>query len=178
GQEMVGEMTSSDLRGGGGSVPRGKPVAGGLLGADFEIANGHYRFKRIYTGESWNPQLRAPLSGPGIDVKAGEYLLEINSRMLSVGDDVYAYLEGTAGKRVTVRISPDASGANARELTVMPVASEQALRNLAWIESNRRKVDELSGGKLAYVYMPDTAEAGLVSFNRYFFAQVDKQGVV
>jgi tricorn protease len=177
-QEMLGEITSSHLRGGGGSVPRGKPVAGGLLGADFEIANGHYRFKRIYTGESWNPQLRAPLSGPGIDVKAGEYLLEINSRMLSAGDDVYAYLEGTAGKRVTLRISPDASGANARELTVMPVASEQALRNLAWIESNRRKVDELSGGKLAYVYMPDTGDAGLVSFNRYFFAQVDKQGVV
>ena len=177
-QEMLGEITSSHLRGGGGSVPRGKRVAGGLLGADFQIANGRYRLKRIYTGESWNPQLRAPLSGPGIDVKEGEYLLEINGHPLSASDDVFAYLEGTAGKRVSLRVGPDPSGANSRDVTVVPAASEQALRNLAWIESNRRKVDELSGGKLAYVYMPDTAGAGLVSFNRYFFAQVDKQGVV
>jgi tricorn protease len=177
-QEMLSEITSSHLRGGGGTVPRGRAVAGGLLGADFEIANGHYRFKRIYTGESWNPQLRAPLSGPGIDVKQGEYLLEINGHALAAADDVYAYLEGTAGKRVSLRVGADPSGANARDVTVVPVASEQPLRNLAWIESNRRKVDELSGGKLAYVYMPDTGEAGLVSFNRYFFSQVDKQGVI
>jgi tricorn protease len=177
-QEMLAEITSSHLRGGGGTVPRGKTVAGGALGADFEIANGHYRFKRIYSGESWNPQLRAPLSGPGIDVKEGEYLLEVNGRALSANDDVNAYLEDTANRRVSLRIGPDPSGANARDVTVVPVANEQALRNLAWIESNRRKVDELSGGKLAYVYMPDTAEAGLVSFNRYFFSQVDKQGVI
>jgi tricorn protease len=177
-QEMLAEITSSHLRGGGGTVPRGKTVQGGLLGADFEIANGRYRFKRIYTGESWNPQLRAPLSGPGIDVKEGEYLLEINGHALSAADDVYTYLEGTAGKRVSLRVGPDPSNATARDITIMPVPTEQPLRNLAWIESNRRKVDELSGGKLAYVYMPDTALAGLVNFNRYFFAQVDKEGVI
>lgn len=177
-QEMLGNITSSHLRGGGGTVPRGKPVPGGLLGADFEITNGHYRFQRIYTGESWNPQLRAPLAGPGISVKEGEYLLEINGHAVSAAEDVAQWLEGTAGKRISLRVGPDPSGANAREITVEPVASEQALRNLAWIEDNRRKVDALSGGKLAYVYMPDTGEAGLVSFNRYFFAQVDKQGVI
>jgi tricorn protease len=75
-------------------------------------------------------------------------------------------------------VGADATGANSRELIVVPVESEQALRNLAWIEANGRKVDELSGGKLAYVYMPDTGEPGLTSFNRYFFAQVDKQGLV
>jgi tricorn protease len=177
-QEMLGDITSSHLRGGGGTVPRGKPVPGGLLGADFEIANGHYRFQRIYTGESWNPQLRAPLSGPGISVKEGEYLLEVNGHALSAADDVAAWLEETAGKPVSLRVGPDPSGANAREITVQPVANEQALRNLAWIEDNRRKVDALSGGKLAYVYMPDTGEPGLISFNRYFFAQVEKQGVI
>jgi tricorn protease len=177
-QEMLSEITSSHLRGGGGTVPRGKTVPGGLLGADFEIANGHYRFKRIYTGESWNPQLRAPLSGPGIDIKEGEYLLEVNGHSLSAADDVYAYLEDTAGKRVSLRVGPDPTNATARDVTVVPVASEQPLRNLAWIESNRRKVDELSGGKLAYVYMPDTGAAGLINFNRYFFAQIDKEGVI
>jgi tricorn protease len=177
-QEMLGNITSSHLRGGGGTVPRGTRVPGGLLGADFEISNGHYRFKRIYTGESWNPQLRAPLSGPGISVKEGEYLLEVNGHALSAADDVSAWLEGTAEKRVSLRIGPDPSGANAREIAVQPIANEQPLRNLAWIEDNRRKVDMLSGGKLAYVYMPDTAQPGLTSFNRYFFAQVDKQGVI
>jgi tricorn protease len=177
-QEMLGNITSSHLRGGGGTVPRGRTVPGGLLGADFEIANRHYRFKGIYIGESWNPQLRAPLSGPGISIKVGEYLIEVNGHALAPSDDVSAWLEGTAGKRVLLKVSQDPSGANARQITVEPVASEQALRNLAWIEDNRRKVDALSGGKLAYVFLPDTAEAGLTSFNRYFFAQVDKQGVI
>ncbi len=177
-QEMLGDITSSHLRGGGGSVPRGKTVPGGLLGADYEIANGHYRFKKIYGGESWNPQLRAPLSGPAIDIKPGEYLFEINGHALAPTDDIAGLLEETSGKRIALRVGPDPSGANARNVTVIPIASEQALRNLAWIEGNRRKVDELSGGKLAYVYMPDTGEAGLRSFNRYFFAQVQKQGVI
>jgi tricorn protease len=177
-QEMLAEITSSHLRGGGGTVPRGNRVPGGLLGADYEIANGRYRLKRIYTGESWNPQLRAPLSGPGIRVKEGEYLIEVNGHALTASDDVSAWLEGTAGKRVSLRVSADPSGSNARVIVVVPVANDQALRNLAWIESNRRRVDELSGGKIAYVYMPDTGEAGLTSFNRYFFSQVDKQGVI
>ncbi|MBV9745360.1 MAG: PDZ domain-containing protein, partial [Acidobacteriia bacterium] len=177
-QEMLSNITSSHLRGGGGTIPRSKPVPGGLLGADFEIANGHYRFKRIFTGESWNPQLRAPLSGPGVSVKEGEYLLEIAGHPLSPLEDISQWLEATAGKRVILRVGPDPSRANARDVTVEPAESEQRLRNLAWIEDNRRKVDALSGGKLAYVYMPDTAESGLASFNRYFFAQVDKQGLI
>jgi tricorn protease len=148
------------------------------LGADFEIANGHYRFKRILIGESWNPELRAPLSGPGIRVAVGEYLLEVNGHALSASDDISAWLEGTAEKRVSLVVGPDPSALNARSITVQPVASEQALRNLAWMEDNRRKVESLSGGKVAYVYMPDTGEAGLTSFNRYFFAQVEKQGLV
>ena len=80
-------------------MPRGKPVPGGLLGADFEIANGHYRFKRIYTGESWNPQLRAPLSEPGINVKEGEYLLGgERPRSFGLRMTLLAWLEGTAGE--------------------------------------------------------------------------------
>jgi tricorn protease len=177
-QEMLSEITSSHLRGGGGTLPRGKRVPGGLLGADYEIAGGHYRFQHVYTGESWNPQLRAPLSGPGVSVKTGEYLFAINGRPVVPADDIDALLEDTAEKRVTLRVGVDPNGADARDVVVAPVASEQALRNLAWVETNRRKVDQLSGGKLAYVYMPDTGEAGLTSFNRYFFAQVEKEGLI
>ena len=176
--DMISDMSVGHLRGGGGNIPQGRPVPGGLLGADYEIANGRYRFRRIYTGESWNPQLQAPLAAPGLNVAAGDYLLEVNGQELTAKDDVSGLLENTAGKHVVLKIAPDASGANAREITVVPVANETQLRNQAWIEANRRKVEELSGGKLAYVYLPDTAQGGLTNFTRYYFAQSDKQGAI
>jgi tricorn protease len=177
-KDMLSDMTVGHLRGGGGNIPQGKAIPGGLLGADYEIANGHYRFKKIYTGESWNPQAQAPLAAPGLNVNAGDYLLAVNGQELKSTDDVSRLLENTAGKSVTLRIGADPSGASAREITVIPVAAEMALRHSAWMEENRRKVDELSGGKLAYVYLPDTAQGGLTSFNRYYFSQTDKQGAV
>jgi tricorn protease len=175
---MLSEFTVGHLRGGGGTIPEVKSVPGGLLGADYEIANGRYRFKKIYTGESWNPQLRAPLAQPGLNVQEGDYLLAVNGAELTAKDDVSRLLEGTADKTVVLKIAQDASGANAREVTVTPVANETQLRHEAWVEGNRHKVDELSGGKLAYVYMPDTAQGGLTSFNRYYFAQTEKHGAV
>ncbi|HYL78019.1 MAG TPA: PDZ domain-containing protein, partial [Bryobacteraceae bacterium] len=177
-KELLSEFTVGHMRGGGGNIPQAKTVPGGLLGADYEIVNGRYRFKRIYSGESWNPQLRAPLAEPGLNVSAGDYLLAINGQDLAGKDDVSRLLEGTANKRVVLRVGSDPSGANSREITAMPVANEQQLRHQAWVEDNRRKVDQMSGGKLAYVYMPDTAQGGLTSFTRYYFAQVDRQGAV
>ena len=176
--DMISDMTVGHLRGGGGNIPTAHAVPGGLLGADYEISNGRYRIKRIYDGENRNPTLQAPLAVPGLNVKIGDYLLAVNGEELTAKDDVSRLLENTAGKRVTLKIGTDASGANAREITVVPVASETQLRTQAWIEGNRRKVDELSGGKLAYVYMPDTGQGGLTSFTRYYFAQSDKEGVV
>jgi tricorn protease len=177
-QQMLSEFSVGHLRGGGGNIPQAKTVPGGLLGADYEIVNGRYRFKRIYTGESWNPQLRAPLAQPGMNVLAGDYLLTVNGHDLTGKDDISAMLEGTADKSVVLGVGSDPSGANRRKITVIPVANEQQLRHLAWVEENRRKVDQMSGGKLAYVYMSDTSQAGLASFNRYYFAQVDKQGAI
>ncbi len=177
-QEMLGEFTVGHLRGGGGTMPTPKAVPGGLLGADYEIANGRYRFKKIYSGESWNPDLRAPLVQPGVKVNAGDYLLAVNGENLTATDDVSRLLEGTSGKSVVLKVGADPSGANSREITVTPVPNERPLRNLAWIEENRRTVDRLSGGKLAYVYMPDTGAGGFTSFNRYFYAQTDKRGLV
>ena len=176
--DMLSEITVGHLRGGGGNIPQAKTVQGGLLGADYEIANDRYRLKKIYSGESWNPQLRAPLAQPGLNVSTGDYLLAVNGQDLKAGDDVSRLLEGQADKSVVLRIGPDPGGANAREITVVPIANEQQLRHQAWVEDNRRKVEQLSGGKLAYVYMPDTGQGGLTSFNRYYFAQVDKQGAI
>jgi tricorn protease len=113
-----------------------------------------------------------------VNVKAGDYLLAVNGRELRASDDVYAFFEETTGKQTVLRVAADAAGKQAREVTVVPVADEQDLRHLAWVEGKRRLVDRLSGGKLAYVYLPDTATEGYASFNRYFFAQSDRQGVV
>ena len=177
-QEMLGNLTVSHMGTGGGDTPEVKRVQTGLLGADYEIASGRYRFSRVYSGENWNPQLRAPLTQPGVNVKAGEYLLAVNGREVRPPENVYSFFEGLAGKSAVLRVGPDASGVGAREVTVVPVTDEVRLRNLAWIEENRRKVDQMSGGKVAYIYMPDTANGGLAAFNRYFYAQIGKQAAI
>jgi tricorn protease len=176
--EMLGDITVSHLGVGGGTTPDVRRVATGLLGADFAIENGRYRFARVYNGENWNPQLRAPLTQPGVNVVAGEYLIAINGRPLVGTDSVFSFLEGTVGKSVILRVGPRPSTEGSREVTVTPVASEQALRNYAWIEDNRRYVDKATNGRVAYVYMPDTASGGFTYFNRYFYAQVGKEGLI
>ncbi len=176
--EMLGELTLGHTYIGGGDTPEVKRVKGGLLGADYRIENGRYRFARIYSGENWNPQLRAPLTQPGVNVQEGEYLLAVNGKELRANANLYRAFEATAGKAVTLKVGPTPDGKNARELTVVPVEAEVPLRNLAWVEGNRRKVDKLSDGRVAYIYLPDTGFGGYTNFNRYFFAQVDKQAAV
>jgi tricorn protease len=176
--EMLGEITVGHMFIFGGDVPKAPKVNGGLLGADYKIENGRYRFARIYNGENWNPELRAPLTQPGVDVKAGDYLLEVNGVNVQPQTEVYRYFENTAGKQVRIKVAANADGKDAREVTVVPVDDEFPLRNRAWEEDNRRKVDELSGGKVAYVHVPDTSVGGYLNFNRFYFAQVSKQGAV
>ena len=176
--EMLGQFNVLHMYVSGGAKPEVKTVAVGLLGADYRIADGRYQFARVFDGENWNPSLKAPLTQPGINVKAGDFLLAVNGRELRAGDEVFSFFAGTAGKQTVLRVGPGGDGKDARDVTVVPVASETALRNLAWIEGNRRRVDELSQGRLAYVYLPNTAGAGFTSFNRYYFAQVGKEGAV
>ncbi|MGB6885129.1 MAG: PDZ domain-containing protein, partial [Candidatus Acidiferrum sp.] len=176
--EMLGELTVGHMFIGGGDVPQPNRVKGGLLGADYKVENGRYRFARVFNGENWNPELRAPLTQPGVDVKVGDYLLEVNGREVRPPADLYSFFEDTAGTQIKIKVGPNADGSDAREVTVVPLASEFELRNLAWEEDNRRKVDEMSGGKVAYVHVPDTATGGYLNFNRYYFAQVGKQAAV
>jgi tricorn protease len=176
---MGGELTvGHSYLLGAGDVPSEDPVAVGLLGADFEIENGRYRIKRIYTGENWNPDLRAPLSAPGIQVAEGDYLLEVNGRPLAPPANVYSLFEGTANRQTLIRVNKTPSLEGSRLITIVPVASEDTLRTRAWIENNRRLVDKLSNGKLAYVWLPNTANPGYTYFTRYFYAQQDKDGAV
>lgn len=177
-EEMLGEMTVGHMFVGGGDRPEIKRVTGGLLGADYTVENGRYRFARIYNGENWNPRLSAPLTQPGVNVAVGEYLLAVQGRDLRPPENVYRFFEQTAGKPAVIRVGPDPGGANSREVTVVPVANETPLRNYAWIEDNRRKVDQMTAGRVGYVYLPDTAGGGYTNFNRYFFSQVGKEAVI
>jgi tricorn protease len=162
----------------GGDVPKAESRKCGLLGADYAVENGRHRIAKVYRGESWNPGLRAPLTQPGAGVKEGEYLLAVNGQELRGADEVYRLFEGTAGKQTVLKVGPNADGTLSREVTVVPVGSERALRNLAWVDANRRAVDRMTDGKVAYVYLPDTFADGYTRFNRYFFAQAGRDGVI
>jgi len=180
---MGGEIAVGHSFVGGGDVPSVDGVAPGLLGADFELVRqgpgeGLYRIARIYRGENWNPGLESPLTGPGIEVREGDYLLAVNGRELRAPRNPFSLLEGTAGRQTVITVNDEPTMEGARDVTVVPVASESQLRTRQWMDENRRRVDELSGGRLAYVWLPNTAQAGYQNFNRYYFAQQDRQGAI
>jgi tricorn protease len=162
----------------GGDMPDVPQVQAGLLGADFVIENGRYRVTRIYDNENWNPDLRSPMAVPGVNVNTGDYLVAVNGVELKAPDNIYRLLDGTANRQTQITVNDKPSMEGARSYTVVPVASEQALRTRAWVEANRRRVDQLSGNQLAYVYLPNTGQPGYQSFNRYYFAQQEKKGAI
>ena len=163
----------------GGDMPEvPQSGGGGLLGADFAIENGRYRITRIYDNESWNPDLRAPLAAPGVNVSVGDYILAVNGIELRAPDNIFRLLDGTANRQTVLTVNGIPAMEGSRQITVVPATSEQGLRTRAWVEENRRLVEKLSGGQLAYVYVPNTGQPGYQSFNRYYFAQQDKKGAI
>ncbi len=175
--EMAGEMGVGHNYIGGGDVYDNSSASPGLLGADIAVENGRYRIKRIYTGEQWNPFLAAPLSAPGVDVKEGDYIIAINGQPLTATDNIYAALSGSAGSQLALTVAASPTGPR-RTSTVEPTGNERALRLWSWIEDNRKRVDEATNGRVAYVYMPNTADAGYTFFNRMYFAQTDKDALI
>jgi tricorn protease len=175
---LGGEIAVGHSYTSGGDFPEVESVPVGLLGADYRIAEGRYMISRIYTAENWNPTLAAPLGVPGMDVAEGDYLIAVNNREITDRDNLYSFFEGTAGTTIKLTVSRNADGSDARNLTVKPVSNENQLRTTSWVESNRRLVDSLSGGRLAYVWLPNTGAGGYNNFNRYYFAQQDRQGAV
>ncbi len=176
--DMLGNLTVSHLFLEGAPLSAPHPTPVGLLGADYTIDHNRYRFSRIYSGENWNPGLHAPLTQPGINVKVGDYLLAVNGRPVYGTENIYSFFQQTAGKQVVLTVGPNPDGTDSRQVTVVPVASELALRKRAWVHHNRMLVKQLSHGQLAYVYLPDTYEGGWTYFNRYFFSQIGKKGVI
>ncbi len=176
---MCSELSVGHHRGGGGDdLIDSEHVGGGLLGADFSVEANRYRIDKVYEGLNWNPKLRSPLTEPGLNVKAGEFLLAVNGVDLKATRNLYRPFENTAGKIVELTVGPNADGTGSRVIRVVPVDDEGALRNRDWVEGNLKRVHEATNGQVAYVYVPNTAELGHDYFKRYFFPQADKKAII
>ncbi len=176
---MSSELAVGHHRNGGGdSREETEEIPGGLLGADFEVDSGRYRFAKVFGGLNWNPEMRAPLTAPGVSVREGEYLIAVNGVDLSASDNVYRRFENTADKIVRLTVAATADGTGSRDVDVVPIASEYALRNRDWVEGNLRKVTEATDGRVAYVYVPNTTNQGHEYFKRYFFPQSNREAII
>tara|TARA_R110000787_G_scaffold105825_12_gene213403 strand:+ start:1713 stop:4991 length:3279 start_codon:yes stop_codon:yes gene_type:complete len=162
----------------GGDFPSVERSQVGMLGADISVDKNRWKINRIFTTESWNPGLSGPLDAPGLNIKEDYYIVGINGKEISADDNIYEHLDGTSGKQTILHINSSASFKDAWQETVLPIRSENGLRQRTWVEDNRRLVDKLSNGRLGYVWVPNTGGPGYVSFNRYYFAQQDKEGAV
>jgi tricorn protease len=176
--QMNGELSVGHSFVSGGDYPDTDDYPTGLLGANFSVDEGRWKIDRIFTRETWNPELSSPLSRPGINIEAGQYIVGVNGKELTADDNLFKALQGTAGVQTTLHINASPAFKGSWTEIVEPIRSENGLRRRAWVEDNRRRVDALSDGKLAYVWVPNTSGAGFTSFNRYLFAQQDKLGAV
>jgi tricorn protease len=178
--EMIGELSNSHTYVGGGDYPELHPVNVGLLGVDFEAdaSSGIYRFKKIYAGENWDPQTRSPLTEPGVTVKEGDYLIAVNGRPLRAPQTPYELFTNTLNENVTLTVNSKPSEEGSHTVQVKPIADEHNLRELAWVESNRKKVDAASNGRIGYVYLPDMGGEGLNEFVKQYFPQIRKEGMI
>ena len=174
GELAVGHASLTDL----GDMPKDEPEAVGMLAADYVLDHGRYRIQRIYSGDPWS-RVRPPLAVPGLDISEGEYLLEVNGRPLAPTAEIYAAFVGTANKPTQLRVSPTPNASDSRVVTVTPLANDEPLRTYEdWIARNRALVQQRSGGRLGYVWLLNTGPHGYEAFNREFYAQLDKQGVI
>src|SRR5271170_6602825 len=176
--ELIAELSTSHTYVGGGDQPKKPHVSVGMLGADYEADGGFYRIAKIYPGENWNDATRSPLTEPGLKVKSGDYLIAVNGQEARATQDVYSYFLDLAGKQVALKINSKPTAEGAWDITVKPVPSETGVRYLDWVESNRRKVAEATGGRIGYMHVPDTAIEGIIAFDKEFVGQLDKDGII
>jgi len=178
--QMVGELSTSHSYVSGGDLKLPKKPNVGLLGARFELdkSAGRYRVASILQGENDEDRYRSPLTEVGVNVHAGDYILAINGRELTAHDNPYQMLQVASGQPVELRVSAKSGGEGARTVLVKPISSETGLKYYNWVEHNRRYVEEKTGGKVGYVYIPDMGGDGIREFIKWFYPQIRKQGLV
>lgn len=178
--EMMGELVVGHSYITPGDEPSAPSVSTGVLGADYAIENNRYKIKKIYNRLDWNPSFKAPLAEPGLNIREGMYILAVNGKELTADMDIYSLFDYTVDKQIYLKVNDKPSLSGARDVIVRPIAfsDEIGLRRQEWVERNRKKVDALSNGQIAYVYMPNTGREGYTSFNRYYFSQMDKKALL
>lgn len=176
--ELIAEINSSHTYNGGGDTDEAAPRNVGYLGIDWEIANGAYRIKKIVSGAPWDSEVRSPLQMPGLKVKEGDYLLAVNGEPLDIRVDPWAAFEGLANRTIELTVNDKPGFDGARKIAVKALGDETRLRNLAWIESNRKRVEDATKGKIGYVYVPSTGVDGQTELIRQFAAQYKKDGLI
>lgn len=182
-QQMLGSVSVSHLGVGGGDAPQsgGSGNRIGLLGADYEIANGKYRFKKIYRSTTYSSPAgpsAAPLDQPGVDVREGDYLIKVNDQPVEAEKNVLSYFENLVGRPVKITVSANADGTNARTYTVFPTSGENRLRRANWAEENRKRVEKLSGGRLGYIFIESYGPDGIMNVIRGLTGYADKHGII
>jgi tricorn protease len=176
--ELLGELNSSHAYRSGGDLEQGAVRSVGYLGCDFELKDGFYRIKRIIDVAPWDLGLRSPLRAPGINIKDGDWLVAVNGRRVDGSQEVYAAFQGLADKTVILSVNDKPNLEGAREIIVQTISSEAPLRHYAWIEANRRRVDEATNGRVGYLYVKSTAVDGQNELYRQWRAQTHKEGLV
>ena len=176
--ELIAELNSSHTYRSGGDVERDLERGVGYLGVDYALENGAYRIKKIIEGAEWDAEVRSPLKQPGIEVNEGDYLLAVNGMAVNAEQEPSAAFQGLADKPVFLTINDKPTMEGSREVLVQTLSGEGRLRHLAWIEKNRKQVDEATGGKVGYVYVPDTGRGGQSELVRQFRAQFNKEGMI
>ena len=178
--ELIGELNSSHSYVRAGDMPRPERIGTGLLGADFglDAGSGRYTLARILTERDWNGGAETPLHVPGNEVNPGDFLLKVDGVELKAPVNPYSLFEGKVGKQVVLELAPKADGKDSRTVTVVPIADESDLRYEAWVQGNRRKVDELSGGKIGYLHLPNTAVGGQQGFAKGYYPNLRKEGLI
>ncbi|MBM3984506.1 MAG: peptidase S41 [Planctomycetes bacterium] len=170
-RELISELNVGHAYYNPGEAEEEPSVSVGLLGCDFALEQGAFRIARIHEGAAWDADARGPLSQPGVDVKAGDFLLAVNGAPLDTARDPWAAFQGLAGRVVELTVNATPATEGARKVLVEPVASESGLRYRGWIERNRQHVSRASGGRVGYVHVPDTGVNGQDNLFRQFHGQ-------
>lgn len=150
----------------------------GLLGADYEVERGKVKFAKIYLGDAADETRRGPLAEVGDQVHEGDFLMAIDGHPVDETHTPSSLLIDKVGKYVTLTISKSGTRGDSKTVRVMPMANESGLRYADWVETNRRKVEELSGGRIGYLHVPNTGQEGANEFARGFRAQSDKDALI
>lgn len=178
-QEVGGEANAGHVYVEAGDTVRVTRRPGGLLGAEFtRDASGYWRIAKIFPGENWDPARRSPLTEPGVQVAEGDLLLAIDGVSTREVGNLYRLLENRADQVVTLSVAARPDPAAARELRVKTIGSEQQLRYLDWVQANRRRVESLSGGRIGYIHLPNTAVDGNRELFRGMLAYASREALV